>query len=121
MNARKRGYALLLCVGLILALFVSSAFLIHEADHDCSGEDCPICRTIALTTALMRTLCLAAARRLVQENRVHFALLERLRTVAADEPDHSRGLAEELPRPLVNRLLAVFVKPLGLVVERELA
>ena len=61
MNARKRGYALLLCVGLILALFVSSAFLIHEADHDCSGEDCPICRTIALTTALMRTLCLAAA------------------------------------------------------------
>ena len=61
MNARKRGYALLLCVGLILALFVSSAFLIHEADHDCSGEDCPICRTIALTTALMRTICLAAA------------------------------------------------------------
>ena len=60
-NARKRGYALLLCVGLILALFVSSAFLIHEADHDCSGEDCPICRTIALTTALMRTICLAAA------------------------------------------------------------
>ena len=61
MNARKRGCALLLCVGLILALFVSSAFLIHEADHDCSGEDCSICRTIALTTALMRALCLIAA------------------------------------------------------------
>ncbi|MBP5726652.1 MAG: hypothetical protein J6Y48_06205, partial [Clostridia bacterium] len=61
MNARKRGYALLLCVGLILALFVSSAFLIHEADHDYSGEECPICRTIDLTTARMRTICLSAA------------------------------------------------------------
>ena len=61
MNAHKRGYALLLCIGLILVLFVSSAFLIQEADHDCCGEDCPVCRTIALTTALMRILCLIAA------------------------------------------------------------
>ena len=61
MNARKRGYALLFCIGLMLVLFVSSAFLIQEADHDCCGEDCPICRTIALTTAQMRILCLIAA------------------------------------------------------------
>ena len=61
MNARKRGYALLLCVGLILALFVSSAFLIQEADHDCCGEHCPVCEMIAMTTALMRSFCLIAA------------------------------------------------------------
>ena len=60
MNARKRGNALLLCIGLVLVLLVSSAFLIQEADHDCCGEDCPICRTIAMTTALMRALCLIA-------------------------------------------------------------
>jgi hypothetical protein len=64
-NARKRGNALLLCIGLVLVLFVSSAFLIQEADHDCCGEDCPICRTIAMTTALMQALCLIAAAQLM--------------------------------------------------------
>ena len=64
-NARKRGNALLLCIGLVLVLFVSSAFLIQEADHDCCGEDCPICRTIAMTTALMQALCLIATALLV--------------------------------------------------------
>ena len=59
MNAHKRGYALLLCISLILVLFVSSAFLIQEADHDCCGEDCPICETIAVNIQLIRTLGLA--------------------------------------------------------------
>ena len=61
MTDRKQVRALLLCAGFILVLFVSSAFLIHEADHDCCGEDCPICRTIAMTTALMRAFFMIAA------------------------------------------------------------
>jgi hypothetical protein len=61
MNSRKRLHALILCAGFILVLLVSSAFLIHEADHDCSGEDCPICRTIAMTTMLMRVCCMLIA------------------------------------------------------------
>ena len=61
MADRKHVRALLLCAGFILVLFVSSAFLIHEADHDCCGEDCPICRTIAMTTALMRAFLMIAA------------------------------------------------------------
>jgi hypothetical protein len=61
MTDRKHVRALLLCAGFILVLFVSSAFLIHEADHDCCGEDCPICRTIAMTTALMRAFLMIAA------------------------------------------------------------
>ena len=65
MTDRKQVRALLLCAGFILVLAVSSAFLIHEADHDCCGEDCPICRTIAMTTALMRALCLIAAVQLI--------------------------------------------------------
>ena len=59
MTGRKRFGALLLCIGLILVLSVSTAFIAHEADHDCCGEDCPICRTIAINISLLRTLGLA--------------------------------------------------------------
>ena len=61
MTGRKQVRALLLCAGSILVLAVSSAFLIHEADHDCCGEDCPICRTIAMTGMLMRVLFVIAS------------------------------------------------------------
>ncbi len=56
MTERKRAGALLLCIGLVLILSVSTAFIIHEAGHDCSGEDCPICRNIAVN---IRLLCAA--------------------------------------------------------------
>ena len=56
MTNRKRIGALLLCVGMVLALFVSSAYIAHEAGHDCSGEDCPICQMIAVNVNLLRTL-----------------------------------------------------------------
>ncbi len=59
MMERKRVSALLLCIGLVLVLSVSAAFLIHEADHDCSGEDCPICRNIAVNIRLLRAAGLA--------------------------------------------------------------
>ena len=59
MTDRKRLGALLLCIGMILVLSVSTAFIAHEADHDCCGEDCPICRTIAINISLLRTLGLA--------------------------------------------------------------
>ena len=60
MAGRKRLGALLLCIGLILVLSVSTAFMIHEADHDCTGEDCPVCRNIAIHIRLLRTIGLAA-------------------------------------------------------------
>ncbi len=60
MTGRKRIYALLLCAGLVLVLSVSAAFIIQEADHDCTGEDCPICRNIAINIRLLRTIGLAA-------------------------------------------------------------
>ena len=59
MTDRKRVGALLLCIGLILVLSASIAFIAHEADHDCCGEDCPICRTVAINISLLRTLGLA--------------------------------------------------------------
>jgi hypothetical protein len=55
MMNRKRVSALLLCVSFILVLFVSSAYLVHEAGHHCAHEEeCPVCRTIAVTKSLLR-------------------------------------------------------------------
>ncbi len=59
MTNQKRVAALLLCVGLVFALAVSSAFIVHEAGHDCSGHDCHICQMIAANLNLLRTLGLA--------------------------------------------------------------
>ena len=59
MTNRKRIGVLMLCIGLILVLSVSTAFIAHEADHDCCGEDCPICQTIAVNIRLLRTVGLA--------------------------------------------------------------
>ncbi len=59
MMTRKRIGALLLCIGLILVLSVSAAFLAHEAGHDCEGEECPVCRMIAVNIGLLRAVGLA--------------------------------------------------------------
>ncbi len=59
MTNQRRAAALLLCIGLVLALAVSSVFIAHEAGHDCSGHDCPICRMVAVSANLLRTMGLA--------------------------------------------------------------
>ena len=59
MTGRKRIGALLLCIGLALVLSVSAAFIAHEADHDCTGEDCPVCLMLAVNIRLLRAIGLA--------------------------------------------------------------
>ena len=54
MTDRKRVLALLLCVGLAAVLCVSTLHIALEADHDCCGEDCPICEMIAVNVRLLR-------------------------------------------------------------------
>ena len=54
MNRSKKMAALLLCAFFALAVLVSSALIIHEAGHDCAGEDCPICRAVAAAGTLLR-------------------------------------------------------------------
>ncbi len=56
MSHQKRIGAGLLCVIFVLAMLVSSAFIIHEAGHDCTGEDCPICQAIAMNGQLLRLI-----------------------------------------------------------------
>lgn len=54
MRDHRRLLALLLCAGLLLVLSVSSAFIVLEAGHVCSGEACEICESMAKTEALLR-------------------------------------------------------------------
>ncbi len=56
MSRRGSGIALALCVAVLLSVFVSSAFIAHEAahPHDCCGEDCPICQFIAQVEQVLR-------------------------------------------------------------------
>lgn len=60
MSNAKRAAALMLCVGLILVLFASSAFLVHEADHVCEGEHCEICIHMQQAVTVLRSLGLLA-------------------------------------------------------------
>ena len=54
MDTRKRIGAAILCGVFVLAMLVSSAFIIHEAGHHCTGEHCPVCQTIAMNSQLLR-------------------------------------------------------------------
>ena len=54
MNPSKKTAALLLCVFFVLSMLFSSALIIHEAGHDCAGEDCPICRAVAAAGSMLR-------------------------------------------------------------------
>lgn len=59
MSCQKRISAGLLCVIFILAMLLSSVFIIHEAGHDCTGEDCPICQAIVMNSQLLRLIGVA--------------------------------------------------------------
>ncbi len=56
MRHQKRIGAGFLCVVFVLSMLVSSAFIIHEAGHDCTGEDCPICQAMAMNGQLLRLI-----------------------------------------------------------------
>ena len=56
MSNRKRICALLLCAVMTLLLVVSSAYIVLEAGHVCSGEACETCENIAKTEALLHGL-----------------------------------------------------------------
>jgi len=82
-NAKRTG-ALMLCIALALILAVSTAFIVHEADHDCAGEDCPICQMIAVNIKLLYSLGLAAIVLMV------FFFLLSGQTVRSRQDQHNR-------------------------------
>ena len=52
MSNAKRAAALITCIGMILVLFTSSAYIAHEAGHICVGEECEVCERIASIAAM---------------------------------------------------------------------
>ena len=48
MKKRSRFFASLAVLLIVFVLFASLYFILHEAHHDCSGKDCPVCRLIAV-------------------------------------------------------------------------
>ena len=51
----------LLAAVLAVVMLSSAVYLAVEANHDCSGEDCAICRQISICENLLKTLGLAGA------------------------------------------------------------
>ena len=78
----RRALAVALCVVTVLALFVSSAYLVHEAAHPhcCVGKSCPVCQFIAQIEEVFRGFGLALAALLML---VLAALARRERTAPA--------------------------------------
>ncbi len=58
MSNVKRTLALITCVGIILFLFSSSAYITHEADHTCVGDHCEVCRCIEEVRAILHSFAL---------------------------------------------------------------
>lgn len=61
MKNHRRLLAGLLCVGLVLLLFVSSAYIVCEARHACTGEACAICQQVLQARALIQRFALVSA------------------------------------------------------------
>ena len=50
----KRIAAGLMGLTLLLVIALSALFLVAEADHDCAGEDCPICACMRSCVNVLR-------------------------------------------------------------------
>lgn len=61
MQIHKRFSALLLCILLSAATIFSLFYVASETNHDCPGEQCPICRVIAICRVFLNVLALGAA------------------------------------------------------------
>ncbi len=53
----KKRFAAIALAALVLFVLTASLFVIaHEADHDCTGENCPVCAVIAVCRNTLKTL-----------------------------------------------------------------
>ena len=88
MSRRRHVIAMALCIAMMLSIFVSSAYIVHEAahHHECIGENCPICQFIAQIEQLRRGIGMALLALLL----ICFAL-------AVDHKWRTRALAEDVP------------------------
>ncbi|MBQ3356791.1 MAG: hypothetical protein IJG45_06725 [Oscillospiraceae bacterium] len=57
MAKQRRLAAAILAVFVLVAVMTSLFIMAHEVDHDCTGEDCPVCAVIALCRNALKVLC----------------------------------------------------------------
>lgn len=60
MTIKRRITAGAMCLALLFVLFLSAAYIMREANHDCSGEACPICHEIQICQQLLNVTGTAA-------------------------------------------------------------
>ena len=61
MEKKKRIAALVLAVIVLFVMLYSALFIAAEADHDCVGENCPICYQINVCQNALKNLSLAVS------------------------------------------------------------
>lgn len=60
MKKDRRAGSAALALFLALSLLFSALFLLFEADHDCTGTDCPVCSVLTLCRETLAGFALAA-------------------------------------------------------------
>ena len=56
MTNKKCLTVVILAAPILCALMTSLFVIMHEADHDCIGENCPVCAVIAVCQNTLKTL-----------------------------------------------------------------
>lgn len=59
MKMKKTAF-IISAIFILVVLAFSSLFIIAEADHDCHGEDCSVCKIIAIAESVVKGLSLIA-------------------------------------------------------------
>ena len=55
-TARQKKTALTICIVLVFITFASLFYVVKEENHDCTGEDCPICVCIHQAEQVLKNL-----------------------------------------------------------------
>lgn len=55
-NNKLRFAAAVMALAVLFFVFLSVFFIAHEADHDCTGDDCPVCALIQMCENNIRQL-----------------------------------------------------------------
>ena len=53
---RKRALSVTVCIVFLFVTFASLFYIVLEADHQCTGEDCPVCANIYQAEQTLRNL-----------------------------------------------------------------
>lgn len=61
MMIKKTAAGILLSLSIVFAIVFSFSFIAISADHDCIGENCPICEAVARCEEAVQILGTAAA------------------------------------------------------------